>query len=87
MNVFQAIQYIIQAWEEIILTTIQNCWCHTNILSTDVNVLNNIQQSDTSVLEKLAEMLDTLCLPNQMGVNEFLTISNENIVYEVLEDD
>ncbi|GET66441.1 hypothetical protein GLOIN_2v1479386 [Rhizophagus irregularis DAOM 181602=DAOM 197198] len=32
MNVLQAIQYIIQSWDEISADTIQNCWNHTEIL-------------------------------------------------------
>lgn len=32
MNVLQAIQYIIQSWNEVTTETISNCWNHTKIL-------------------------------------------------------
>ena len=33
MNVLQAIQYIIQGWNEVIANTIKNCWNYVKILS------------------------------------------------------
>ncbi|CAB4390563.1 unnamed protein product [Rhizophagus irregularis] len=32
MDVLQAIQYIIQSWDEVSVNTIRNCWNHTKIL-------------------------------------------------------
>lgn len=87
MDVLQAIEYIIQAWEEITPATIRNCWHHTKILSTNASFFDDVQETDNSVFEELAETLDALRLPNQMGVNEFLTVPDENVVYEVPEED
>ena len=39
------------------------------------------------MFEELAETLNALHLPNQMGVNKFLTVPDENTVYEVPEED
>src|SRR6266516_1396436 len=73
MDVLQAIQYIIQGWDEITAETIYNCWQHTQILSNSDYVLDDINE--------------TLHLPNAMKAKEFLTISEEDIIYEIPEDD
>ena len=39
------------------------------------------------MFEELAKTLNVLYLPNQMEVNEFLTVPNKNVVYEVPEED
>ena len=87
MNVLQATEYIIQAWEETTPATIRNCWHHTKILSTNADFFDDAQETDNSMFEELAETLNALHLPNQMGVNEFLTVPDENTVYEVPEED
>jgi hypothetical protein len=87
MDVLQAIQYIIQAWEETTPTTIHNCWHHTKILSTNADILGDVQETDRLVLEEITETLDALHLPNRMGVNELLTIPDENVIYEIPEED
>jgi hypothetical protein len=38
MNVLQAIQYIIQGWNNVTAETIYNCWWYTKILPIDTNV-------------------------------------------------
>src|SRR6266487_7137266 len=45
MNVLQAIQYIIQAWNEITTETIFNCWNHTKILF-NTDSLDDIEVDD-----------------------------------------
>ena len=87
MNVLQATEYIIQAWEETTPATIRNCWHHTKILSTNANFFNDAQETNNLMFEELAKTLNALHLPNQMGVNKFLTVPDENVVYEVPEED
>jgi len=77
MDVLQAIQYIIRSWNEVTADTIKNCWNHVKILS-------NIIYDDDSMLDyELNKAIKTLHLPNMMQVKEFLTIPEENIVYEI----
>ncbi|CAG8564048.1 2346_t:CDS:2 [Rhizophagus irregularis] len=64
MDILQAIQYIIQNWDEVSVNTIRNCWNHTKILGGNA-----------------------LYLPNIMQLKEFPTIPEENIVYEISEDE
>ena len=87
MNMLQATEYIIQAWEETTPATIRNCWHHTKILSTNANFFDDAQETNNLMFEELAETLNALHLPNQMGVNKFLTVPDENVVYEVPEED
>src|SRR6266540_3263128 len=97
MDVLQVIQYIIQSWDEVITKTIQNCWYYTEIIldnnniideANDINEANDIDETDDLILdEKLHDVIKTLRLSNIMKVKEFLTISEEDDVYEILEDD
>ncbi|CAB5391345.1 unnamed protein product [Rhizophagus irregularis] len=100
MSVLQAIQYIIQGWNDVTTETISNCWNHTKILSNtdylddieadNIGAENHIETDDTEaddlVLNEISRMLEIINLPNSMGAKEFLNIPEENIVYEVPED-
>ncbi len=93
MNVLQAIQYIIQSWNEVTAETICNCWNHTKILS-NTDSLDDIETDDIGedkagddfVFDEISRMLEILNLPNLMKAKEFLNIPEENIIYEVPED-
>ena len=90
MNVLQAIWYIVQSWDEITVKTIQNCWYHTEILSPDtddIGLHDEVGETDNLILDELRNGLKALRLPNAMQMKEFLTIPEEDITYEVLEDD
>ena len=41
MNILQATEYIIQAWEKMMPATIRNCWHHTKILLTNANFFDD----------------------------------------------
>ena len=91
MNILQAIRFVIKSWEEITPETLRNCWRHTNILPAGINaelsnMSDNIRTTDDSTLNELSEILATLNLFDKMQVDEFLNIPEENIVYEVPED-
>jgi hypothetical protein len=93
MSVLQAIQYIIQGWDEVSADTIQNCWNHTKILggndddNDDDDDDENYNGDDDLVLDyDLNEAIKALYLPNMMQVKDFLTIPKENIVYEIPDD-
>jgi len=85
MDVLQAIQYIIQGWNEVTTKTIQNCWYHTEILFNSDIELDD--ENDDLILKELHDTFKVLHLPNAMKVEEFLTIPEEDVVFEVLEDD
>jgi hypothetical protein len=79
MDVLQAIQYIIRGWNEVTASTIKNCWNHVKILpDTFENDINNDDVDD-----ELGKAIEALNLPNMMQVKEFLTIPEEDIIYEV----
>ena len=86
MNVLQAIQYIIQGWDEVTTKTIQNCWHHTKILPPNSNIELD-DETDDLILEELRDTLKVLHFSNAMKVEEFLTIPEEDIVFEILEDE
>ncbi len=78
MNVLQAIQYIIQGWDEITADTIQNCWNHVKILP-DASFPDDIYEDDDSMLDdELTKAIEALNLFNRMGVREFITIPEED---------
>jgi hypothetical protein len=86
MNVLQAIHYIIRAWNAITDVTISNCWQHTQILSTQHHA-ELADDADDLTLDDLDSEIKELHLPNAMQAKEFLNISNEEIVYEIPEED
>lgn len=81
MNVLQSIQFIIQSWNEVSTNTIKNCWNHVKILSN--TILRDNDDDDLILDFELNRALESLHLPNTMQVKEFLTIPDENIVYEI----
>ena len=48
LSVLQAIQYIIQSWNEVTTETISNCWNHTKILP-NTERLDNIDTEDADI--------------------------------------
>jgi hypothetical protein len=87
MNVLQAIQFVIKSWNEVTTETISNCWRHTGILPS-TELLDDIDETDDDpILDEISKTLDALNLPNSMPAEEFLTIPDEDIVYEIPEDD
>ena len=91
MDVLQAIRFTIQGWDEVKANTIRNCWYHTKILSADENdsdssSLEDFRQTTDPIIDDIANVLESLGLPDPMTVEEYLAIPEENIVYEVLTD-
>ena len=87
MDVLQAIQYIIKSWEETTPETIRNCWKHTKILPATIDSAYNVRENNIPTLEELSDSIGALKLSNAMPVDEFLNNSEEEIVYEVSDDD
>jgi hypothetical protein len=70
---------------EIKAQTIFNCWKHTKILSKDQQIeVENV--SDTPVHDELVKGINALHFPNAMEVHDFLNFAEEEIVYEVPQD-
>jgi len=91
MNVLQALEYISKAWEEITADTIQHCWCHTKILPIGMeadlrNLSDNSHAIEDSISDELCKALEKLDLSDSMEVDEFLSIADENVIYEVPDD-
>src|SRR6266498_5203034 len=93
MDVLQAIQYIIKSWNEVTTNTIKNCWNHVKILSNIISediYDDDLMFDDDSMLDddlmldyELNKAIKALHLPNMMQVKEFLTIPEEDIVYDI----
>ncbi|GES75879.1 CENP-B homolog protein 2-like [Rhizophagus clarus] len=65
--------------------TIKNCWNHIKILSNNI-LLNDIYDNDSILDDELARTIEALNLPNRMEVKEFITIPEEEVVYEIPKD-
>ncbi|CAG8769377.1 17727_t:CDS:2, partial [Rhizophagus irregularis] len=50
------------------------------------NLKMNVLQAIQYIIQGWSKAIKTFCLPNMMEVKEFLTISEENIVYEIPDD-
>ncbi len=87
MNVLQAIQYIIQGWNNVTTETIYNCWRHTEILPIDMDIDQDFPlDDDYEVSDELTDAFKALNFPNMMELEEFLTNPEENMVCEILDD-
>ena len=89
MDVLQAIRYVIQGWNNVTAETIYNCWRHTGILPINTDVeLDFPLDDDYEIFDnKLTDALKALNFSNMMELEEFLTIPEEKIVCEILDDD
>ncbi|CAG8628462.1 19845_t:CDS:1, partial [Racocetra persica] len=93
INILQAIQYIIKGWKEVSVETIRNCWHYTKILLDTIDpevreLSDEVCRTNDSSLDELVNALNnTHHLSNSMKVNEFLTISEKNLVNEIPPDD
>ena len=82
MDVLQAIQFIIKSWNEVTTDTIQNCWNHVKILSNIFD--DDLVFDDEHILDdELDRAIKDLRLPNRMQMKDFLTIPDENVIYEI----
>ena len=89
MDVLQAIRYVIQGWNNITAETIYNCWRHTGILPINTDIELDFPLDDDYEIfdDELTDALKALNFSNMMELEEFLTIPEEKIVCEILDDD
>ena len=94
IDVLQAACFVIKAWDEVKVETIHNCWHHVKILppctneEADLrNILEDIYQSEDSMLNDLADDIQALNLSHPMKLEEFLNIPEENVIFEIPKDD
>ena len=89
MDVLQAIRYVIQGWNNVTAETIYNCWHHTGILPINTDVELDFPLDDDYEIfdDELTDALKALNFSNMMELEEFLTIPEEKIVCEILDDD
>src|SRR5947207_14019722 len=89
MDVLQAIRYVIQGWNNVTAETIYNCWRHTGILPINTDIELDFPLDDDYEIfdDELTDALKTLNFSNMMKLKEFLTIPEEKIVCEILDDD
>ena len=88
MDVLQAIRYVIQGWNNVTAETIYNCWRHTGILPINTDIeLDFLLDDDYEIFDdELTDALKALNFSNMMELEEFLTIPEEKIVCEILDD-
>ena len=89
MDILQAIWYVIQGWNNVTAETIYNCWRHTGILPINTDIELDFPLDDDYEIfdDELTDALKALNFSNMMELEEFLTIPEEKIVCEILDDD
>ncbi|PKK55742.1 hypothetical protein RhiirC2_801626, partial [Rhizophagus irregularis] len=70
-------------WNEVTADTIKNCWNHVKILS-DAIPRDNDENDDSNIDSELNRAIEALHLSDMMQVKEFLTIPEEDVIYEFL---
>jgi DDE superfamily endonuclease len=90
MDVLTAIQFSVNAWNDVSSTTIFNCFRHTNILPTTMETNNNEEEElfigHNELMNELYTNIGALRLQNPMEVDDFINYSEENAVDELLTD-
>ncbi|GET02620.1 CENP-B homolog protein 2-like [Rhizophagus clarus] len=76
-----------RGWNNVMAETIYNCWHHTKILPIDTNVDPDFPLDDCNVSDELTNALNALNFLDIMELEEYLTISEENIVSETHDND
>ena len=87
MSTLLAIQYIIQAWDDVTSDVISNCWKATKILPDNVSCGDDTQALDNELLTELSESIMRLSFPEAMTTNEYLSFPQEDIIFELSESD
>ncbi|CAG8563822.1 3724_t:CDS:1 [Dentiscutata heterogama] len=87
IDILQGIKYIIQGWNKVTENTIKNCWRHTKLISfwdNHADIDENEEESlEEPLLEELFKNIEDLNFSDSMQVEEYLNIPDENIIYEV----
>jgi len=92
MDVLTAIQFSVNAWNDVSSTTIFNCFRHTNILPTTMETNNNEEEEEelfighNELMNELYTNIGALRLQNPMEVDDFINYSEDNAVDELLTD-
>ncbi|CAG8482625.1 2584_t:CDS:1, partial [Diversispora eburnea] len=61
---------------------------YTNILIfNELDNFYDINENNNELTNDISKNIQALCFPNTIDVEEFLLVPEENIIYEVLEDD
>jgi hypothetical protein len=89
LNIYDAINFSINAWNSVSQRTIFNCWRHTEILPQD-DIDDEIEDHDDQAVRdemELQDLIDQLPFDDPMDVEEFLHIddflkSNEGLTEE-----
>jgi len=87
MDVLLAIQYIVQAWDNVTSDVISNCWKATKILPDNNDDDNSIKDETQELNNELSESIVRLNCSDTMTTNEYLSFSAEDIVFELPESD
>jgi len=85
MSTLLAIQYIIQAWDDVTSDVIFNCWKATKILPDNVSCGDDAKALDNELLTELSESIVRLSFPEAMTTNEYLSFPQEDIIFELSE--
>jgi hypothetical protein len=91
LDVLTAIQFIVNAWNNVTSMAIFNCFRHTKLLPVTVEIENcsdsgNLSTSDEQLVNELREDIKALCLRNTMEVEDYINYSEESNEEELFID-
>lgn len=90
ISVKDAIIFIKNAWNDVTVSTIRNCWANTNLIVKENSFQKTEMEEDISLTNKEKELNNILIklLPNEdFYASDFLSIAEENEIHGILDDD
>jgi hypothetical protein len=84
LSILEAINFVVESWNEITPRTITNCWLHTSLvceskLKLDKTTLNSELCDEKNIYDETNELkflISELDIPNKITVQEFLSIED-----------
>ena len=80
INIFDAINFVSDAWNQVTTETIKNSWEKTNI--TNQNTTDLMVEEDQSEINEINSLITQLPFQDHLDANEYVTIDQNLLVQE-----
>ncbi|CAJ0857587.1 663_t:CDS:2, partial [Entrophospora sp. SA101] len=85
INIFDAINFISNAWNQVTVETIKSSWNKTKIINYNSSVAEDSNQE--SEINEINDLINELPFTDHLNADEFITIDQNLVVQEEMTDD